>query len=82
MNGHTYLRTYRVLMFLGMASFLYTAFVLSVPADFETEEYVAFHAGAPRCDSSRTASTPPPSTLSSRECPPTTPRSTASTCTK
>lgn len=35
MNGHTYLRTYRVLMFLGMASFLYTAFVLSVPADYD-----------------------------------------------
>lgn len=82
MNGHTYLRTYRVLMFLGMASFLYSAFVFSVPADHQTEEYAVSHAGAPRCGSSRTASTPPPSTPSSRGSPPTTPRSTASTCTR
>ena len=38
MNGHTYLRTYRVLMFLGMASFLYTAFITAVPEDWDVEE--------------------------------------------
>ena len=39
MNGHTYLRTYRVLMLLGMASFLGTAFLYSVPEDYDVEEY-------------------------------------------
>ncbi len=54
MNGHTYLRTYRVLMFLGMASFLYTAFATAVPQDYQTEEYALFHSGAPPSASSRT----------------------------
>jgi hypothetical protein len=38
MNGHTYLRSYRIIMFLGMASFLATAFIYSVPEDYQTEE--------------------------------------------
>ena len=82
MNGHTYLRTYRVLMFLGMASFLYTAFVTALPEDWQTEEYFCLHSEEPPCASSRTASTPRPSTPSSSAPPPTTPKSTASTCTR
>jgi hypothetical protein len=38
MNGHTYLRTYRVLMLLGMSSFLVTAYLTAVPDDYKTEE--------------------------------------------
>lgn len=38
MNGHTYMRSYRVIMFLSIASFLGTAFVYSVPDDYNTEE--------------------------------------------
>ena len=38
MNGHTYLRSYRFLMYIGAASFFATAFLASVPEDYETEE--------------------------------------------
>lgn len=82
MNGTTYLRTYRVLMFLGAASFLFTAFATAVPEDYQTEEYVFSHSGAPPSASSRTGSTPPPSTPCSSAHLPITPRSTVSTCTR
>lgn len=82
MNGHTYLRTYRVLMFLGMASFLFTAFATAIPEDYQTEEYAFTHSGAPPFASSRTGSMPRPSTPSSSAHLPITPRSTASTCTR
>lgn len=39
MNGHTYFRSYRLLMLLGMVSFLATAFIYSIPDDYTTEEY-------------------------------------------
>jgi hypothetical protein len=39
MNGHTYLRSYRVIMLLGMVSFLSTAYIYSVPEDSHVEEY-------------------------------------------
>jgi hypothetical protein len=54
MNGHTYLRTYRVLMFLGMASFFYTAFATAVPEDFQTEEYILCYLGEQLFDSLKT----------------------------
>jgi hypothetical protein len=38
MNGHTFLRSYRIIMLLGTASFLYTAFSYSMPDDWQTEE--------------------------------------------
>lgn len=40
MNGHTYLRSYRFLMYIGAASFFAAAFHYSVPQDYETEEYI------------------------------------------
>ena len=39
MNGHTFLRSYRVLMMLGMLSFMTAAFYYSVPEDHDIEEY-------------------------------------------
>lgn len=38
MNGHTYLRNYRLMVLLGYATFLATAFVYSIPEDYKTEE--------------------------------------------
>jgi hypothetical protein len=38
MNGTTYLRSYRIIMFLGMAAFFSTAYITSVPADYDIEE--------------------------------------------
>lgn len=46
MNGHTFLRSYRVLMLLGMVSFMTAAFYYSVPHDYDIEEYLLFYAGA------------------------------------
>ena len=40
MNGHTFLRNYRVLMLLGMASFMGTAYIYTIPEDYLTEEYI------------------------------------------
>lgn len=40
MNGHTFLRSYRVLMLLGMLSFMGTAYIYTIPEDYLTEEYV------------------------------------------
>lgn len=37
MNGHTYLRSFRVLMLLGMASFFSALFIYSVPQDYQVE---------------------------------------------
>jgi hypothetical protein len=42
-------------MFLGMASFLYTAFATSVPQDFETEEYILSNLGGQLFDSLKIA---------------------------
>ena len=39
MNGHTFLRSYRLLMLLGMLSFMGTAFVLTMPDNYLIEEY-------------------------------------------
>jgi len=36
MNGHTYLRSYRFLMYIGAASFFAAAFHYSVPQDYDT----------------------------------------------
>lgn len=38
MNGTTYLRSYRLFVLLGMATFLATAYIYSVPEDYKTEE--------------------------------------------
>ena len=38
MNGHTYLRNYRLFVLLGFASFFATAYIYSVPEDYKTEE--------------------------------------------
>jgi hypothetical protein len=38
MNGHTFLRSYRVIMLLGTASFLYSMFSYTMPDDWQTEE--------------------------------------------
>lgn len=39
MNGHTFLRSYRMLIPLGMISFMVTAYFYTVPEDYLTEEY-------------------------------------------
>jgi hypothetical protein len=49
MNGHTFLRNYRVLMLLGMISFMGTAFIYSVPDDYLTEEYFSANPGPQLC---------------------------------
>ncbi len=38
MNGHTFMRNYRVLMLLGMVSFIGSVFIYTVPDDYKTEE--------------------------------------------
>jgi hypothetical protein len=48
MNGHTYLRNYRVLMLLGIFSFLGTAYIYTIPDDYLVEEYPTPNSGAPR----------------------------------
>lgn len=82
MNGHTYLRTYRVLMFLGMGSFLYTAYATAIPEDFETEEYILDDLGAQLFDSSKIGSTLHQSMPCSKEHLPISPKSTAYICMK
>jgi hypothetical protein len=82
MNGHTYLRTYRVLMFLGMASFLYTAFATAIPEDFETEEYTFDHLGEQLFDSLKIGYVLHPSMLCKTGHLPIIPKSTAYISTK
>ena len=47
MNGHTFLRNYRILMLLGMVSFMGTAFVYSIPDDYLVEEYLISNSEEP-----------------------------------
>ena len=55
MNGHTFLRNYRVLMFLGMISFMGTAFIYTMPEDFLVEEYTLVYSEELRLDTSKIA---------------------------
>lgn len=82
MNGHTYMRNYRVLMLLGMVSFFATAYLYSVPQDFNIEEYLFFDSGALPSSISRTVLSTHPSTLCRTELLPISQKSTATTCTK
>lgn len=82
MNGHTFLRSYRVIMLLGMTSFLATAYIYSVPEDHNVEEYPFVYAGEPLWPTSRADWMPPPSTPSRTGPPPISQKSTATTCTK
>lgn len=82
MNGHTYLRSYRVLMFLGMFSFLGTVFAYTIPDDHLVEEYPWLYSEALPSATSRTASMPLPSTPCRTGSPPISQRSTATTCTR
>ena len=82
MNGHTYLRTYRVLMFLGMASFFYTAYATAIPEDFQTEEYLFHYLGEQLCDSLKIDCVLHPSMLCRTGHLPIIPKSTACISTK
>ena len=37
MNGHTYMRTYRGVMYLGLLAFMTTLFVYSMPEEYKVE---------------------------------------------
>jgi hypothetical protein len=69
-------------MFLGMASFLYTAYATAIPEDFQTEEYFLHYLGEQLCDSSRIGCMLHPSTLCRTGLLPIIPKSTACISTK
>ena len=45
MNGHTYLRTYRGVMYLGALCFMGTLFIYSMPDEYQVEEYFSNNKG-------------------------------------
>ena len=82
MNGHTYLRNYRVLMLLGMISFFATAYLSSVPDDYLIEEYTLSYPGELLLLISRTVFRPLPSTRFRTGHLPISQKSTATICMK